>query len=151
MVTVLQKKPLVQLRSYHDFAVTRIQLNDSPSVRYPATHTGKRNRLGDSVFYWVIKKILKSAIQQIIIYMYKNNSLFQYCCNERPIVTKVKPNLMGWQLLKCFLRNSQEVERADLKEKQPFTINHFKDTGKHVGQTETQCCIYKAVSHLETI
>ncbi len=37
-----------------------LQLNDSLSVRYPATNTGKGKKLSGSVFYLVIqKKILR--------------------------------------------------------------------------------------------
>ncbi len=38
------------------FSPNSIQLNDSLSVRYPATHTGKGKKLSGPVFYWVIQK-----------------------------------------------------------------------------------------------
>ncbi len=44
--------------------------------------------------------------------------------------TKVESNLKGWQLLKCFVRDSLEVEHADLELKSNQTSKqHFNPLG----------------------
>ncbi len=72
MVTVLQKKFLVQWRNLHDFPATVFSwMNQeitpcSLSVRYPATPTGKGKNLSSSVFYWVIqKKFLECIVYNV--------------------------------------------------------------------------------------
>ena len=74
MVTVLRKKFLVQWRNLHDFTATSIQLYDSLLVGYHATHTGKGKKLSDSVFYWVIKKILR--VYNYIVDLLLPNQIF---------------------------------------------------------------------------
>ncbi len=58
-------------------------VNDSLSVRYPATHTGKGEKLSGSVFYWVIQKKFLECSMRIMI---TNYLTVTYLSNFRSLI-----------------------------------------------------------------